>query len=156
MKLQELKQGTYQCWQELVELNSAVVQPETFKAEVRQLYGDLRKKSTWQQAYAAFFARMNWDACLSAHTLIVHVLNPAPDEATYELRHLVLEQLLAIPEALEAIVQGLEEIFRSPSAQEKQCAHEVLEMVGRQSGGRGCIAAGSLRQLAGVDPTAAS
>lgn len=46
MKLAELKQRVYESWECLSSYNSAVIQPENFKLEVRR-YGDLRCKTTW-------------------------------------------------------------------------------------------------------------
>jgi hypothetical protein len=54
MRLQELKQQVYQAWECLSTFNLAVVQPENFKEEVRQQFGDLRRKETWVKALARF------------------------------------------------------------------------------------------------------
>jgi hypothetical protein len=148
MKLNELKQEVYDCWIRLSTYRGALVQPENFKPEVR-IYGDLRRKSTWLHAYAVFFAKINWEAGITEHTAIVHVLNFTPDRWDYELRDEIIEQFLAIPGAIEFISRGLEAIFHSADKEEREAAHGLLEVVGRQSGRTRGIATGHLRQLQG-------
>lgn len=150
MKLAELKQRVYESWECLSSYNSAVIQPENFKLEVRR-YGDLRCKTTWQSAYAAFLAQNIWDAGISEYDLIVVQLNFTPDRWDYELRHQVLEQFLFIPGALEFIIRGLEQIYRSTSKEDRECAHGLLAMVSRQSGGTGSIADGAIRRFTGTN-----
>lgn len=150
MKLVELKQEVYELWERLSSYNGALIQPENFKPEVRY-YGDLRRKTTWQRAYAAFLAQNIWDAGISEHNLIVVQLNFTPDRWDYELRHQVLEQFLAIPGGLEFIIRGLEEIFGSASKEDKECAYELLAMVSEQSGGTRSSADGFIRRLTGTN-----
>ncbi len=111
MQLQELKQQVYQAWECLSTFNLAVVQPENFKSEVRQQFGDLRRKETWVKALARFAARNCYDACLNAHSLILYDFNFTRDRWDYEYRYLILEEFLTIPGALDLIQLGLEQLF---------------------------------------------
>ena len=150
MKLVELKQEVYELWERLSSYNGALIQLENFKPEVRY-YGDLRRKTTWQKAYAAFLAQNIWDADVGEYNLIVVQLNFTPDCWDYELRYQVLEQFLAIPGALEFVVRGLEQIFCSASREDKECAYGLLAMVSEQSGGTGSIADGSIGRFTGTN-----
>ena len=148
MKLKELKQEVYECWEDLSKFHDAIVQPETFKPEMRQ-FGDLRRKSTWEKAYAAFFAKVNWDSGITEHTAIAYVFNFTPDRWDYELRHEILDQYLAIPGAMEFIAGGLEQIYRSSDRSDQECADAFLEVVSEQSRrGTAEFPVGSLRRLA--------
>jgi hypothetical protein len=146
MKLTQLKQEVYDCWTRLSTYRDAIVQPENFLPEMRT-YGDLRRKSTWQKAYAAFFAKLNWDAGITEHTAIVHVFNFTPDRWDYELRYEILEEFLAIPGAMEFIMRGLEEIFHSWDRDDKEYAKQFLEVVGEQPGRTGELTTRHLRRL---------
>lgn len=156
MKLSELKQEVYGCWECLSDFNNALIQPENFKPEVRS-FGDLRYKKTWQKAYAAFFAKLNWDSGITNHTAIVHVFNFTPERWDYNLREEIIEQYLSIPGALEFIIEGLEEIYRSNNLEEHQCANVFLKVASQKSGGTSrSITTRFVRQLSKVDQLRAS
>ena len=147
MKMQDLKKRVYETWKNLSVFNGAVVQAENFKAEVRQI-GDLRYKRTWEAAYCQFSARNMMDSCLDAFTLITIRFNPSWWEP--ELRYLLprcLDEFLALPEGIDAIKQGLEQLLGDyTTTQEKESAHEFFEMARQQSRGFGGDAA-QLAQL---------
>jgi hypothetical protein len=152
MKLAELKQHTYDAWESLSSYNNALVQPENFKPEVRA-FGDLRRKMTWQKAYAAFVARNIFDANTDNRSLITVQLHYTPERWDWDLRDQILDQFLAIPGGMDCIINGLEQILRYPLDKEEQdIAYGVFELVQGQPGGAGRIAARSFRQL----PTAHS
>lgn len=131
MQLEELKAHTYECWKDLSDFNGALIQSENFETEVQQ-FGNLADSKTWQQAYAAFWARNIFDANSDNRTLITTFLNYTPDKWDYELRHQVLEQFLAIPGAMDCIQNGLEQILGNPiDTQEETIAHGVFELVSR-------------------------
>jgi hypothetical protein len=128
MRLDELKERVYSAWEALSTYNSALVQPENFKKEV-SAFGDLRFKATWQKAYAAFLARNIFDSNSDNRTLITVQLYFSPSRWDWELRQEILDQFLAIPEGVDCIINGLEQIFSYPSNQEEQeKAYGVFEL----------------------------
>jgi hypothetical protein len=150
MKLAELKQQAYEAWECLSTFKGAVVQPQNFKAEVKQQFGDLRCKQTWVKAVARFTARNCYDACLDAYSLILYDFNFTPERWDYEYRHLIIEEFLAIPGALELIKLGLEQLFSSTfTSQEREQAHGFFELVPAAAGRIG-LPVGSIPQLAGT------
>jgi hypothetical protein len=110
MNLKQLKSYVYEAWVRLHSFNGAVVQPENFKSEVRR-YGDLRKKSTWEKAVAAFRAQNFFDSNLDNYNLIIWQFHFYPERWDYEFRHQILEEFITIPQGLQCIVNGLEQIF---------------------------------------------
>ncbi|HAG81236.1 MAG TPA: hypothetical protein DCL61_08695 [Cyanobacteria bacterium UBA12227] len=136
MQLNELKQQVYELWKCVCKFNGAIVQPENFKPEVRT-YGDLRRRSTWEKAYAVFFAKLNWDSDISGHTAICYVFNFSPNQWNYKIRYEIIEQFLAIPGAMEFIIRGLEDIFNSADKEDIEYAKQFLEVVGKQQGRTG-------------------
>ena len=112
MKLKELKQQVYECWRDLSAFNGALVQDAQFKPEVRQ-FGDLRRKSTWQKAYTVFWAKNIYDSCLDAWMLCTRFFNYSPNQWDYELRFDVFDEFLKLPEGLDLIRQGLEQLYSS-------------------------------------------
>ena len=156
MRLDELKERVYEAWEALSTYNSALVQPENFKKEV-SAFGDLRFKATWQKAYAAFVARNIFDSNSDNRTLVTVQLYFSPLRWDWELRQEILDQFLAIPEGVDCIINGLEQIFSYPSNQEEQeKAYGVFELVQEQSGGGARVAVGFVRQLGGADSSRAS
>lgn len=133
MKLAQLKQEVYECWEDLSRFRNALIQPENFRAEMRT-FGDLRYKRTWQKAYAAFYAKNAWDSGITPHTAVAYVFNFTPERWDYELRQEIIEQYISIPGALEFIIEGLEEIYRSEEPQDWGCTDGILGMVRAKQG----------------------
>lgn len=156
MRLDELKQRVYSAWEALSTYNSALVQPENFKPEVRA-FGDLRFKATWQKAYAAFVARNIFDSNSDNRTLVTVQLYFSRSRWDWELRQEIFDQFLAIPEGWDCIINGLEQIFSYPiDKEEQEKAYGVFELVKEQSGGSARVAIGFIRQLNGVNSSRAS
>ena len=155
MNLAELKKQVYLYWQDRHEICRSVVQPENFKAEIRQ-YGDLRRKATWIKAYCMFRAINTRDCCLDAYELITIQFNIFPEDPEYPYRHQIFDEFLALPDALELLKTGLEDLFSSDfTTEEREEAHEFFEMVREQSPGRGVEwqpteLAGRIAELAGA------
>jgi hypothetical protein len=130
MRIAELKQQAYEAWECLSTFNGAVVQPQHLKAELRQQFGDLRRKQTWVKALVGFTACNCYDACLDAYSLILYDFNFTPERWDYEYRYLIVEEFLAILEALELIKLGLEQVFSSTfTSQEREQAHGFFELI---------------------------
>ncbi|NJN31442.1 MAG: hypothetical protein HC824_14210 [Synechococcales cyanobacterium RM1_1_8] len=155
MKLPDLKQHVQDAWQDLAEFNGAVLQERNFKPEIRS-FGDLRYKTTWQKAYASFAARSAWFGGITEHTAICHVLNFIPDRWDYDLRHLILDEFLALPGAQDFLIRGLEQIYTGHSSTDQERAHEFLEVVSQQPRGTRRIPAVALGRFPAPDQTAAA
>ncbi|MDY6786132.1 MAG: hypothetical protein SW833_26900 [Cyanobacteriota bacterium] len=150
MKLPQLKQQVYDCWESLSTFNGAIVQPDNFKAEVRK-FGDLRYKRTWENAYCSFWAQNIRDACLDSYELITIYFNYKPDLWDYYLRHQVFEEFLSLPDSVQMLKTGLEQLFLSDfTPQEREEAHEFFILAEEQSRRRGINgdATRFIRQLA--------
>lgn len=138
--MQDLKDAAYGCWKLLHVGHSAVPQPELFKPEVRRL-GDLRFKATWEKAYCYFKARALEMCCLNAYELITVQFNlrfTENDPKAYLLPQ-ALDEFLGMPEGLELIKTGLEQIFGPGSTtQDREDAKPFFEMVAGEpiTGGR--------------------
>ncbi|MGB3693214.1 MAG: hypothetical protein WA865_09440 [Spirulinaceae cyanobacterium] len=133
MKLIQLKQETYECWQRLSIFNSAVVQPENFRAEVRT-FGDLRRKNTWKRAYCSFMARNIDDSCLDACNLILIQFNYQPSDWDYELRHKIFSEFLALSRGPELLKTALEQLFSTElTKEERKEADGFFKLAGEQS-----------------------
>lgn len=146
MKMQSLKDATYRAWENLSRYNGAVVQPQTFKPEMRR-YGDLRCKATWERAYCDFVARNIADSCLDAYELITIQFNYAPDHQGYSLRHQVFDAFMALPEGPELIKMGLEQLFGDLPPETKAEAHGFFRLVQEHPGGLRGDAARPLERL---------
>ncbi|MBT9317515.1 hypothetical protein [Leptothoe spongobia] len=127
MKLQDLKTVTYETWSFLHELEDAVLQPDNFKAEIRQ-YGDLRCKLTWEKAYVALEAATleypaleNWQ--------MVQMCFCRPDRAELiDYNDQVLGAFLQFPDGLERIQNGLEWLYYRPSElNDQQDARQLVQ-----------------------------
>ncbi|MBD2054470.1 hypothetical protein H6F88_00200, partial [Oculatella sp. FACHB-28] len=99
-KTGELKQHVWEEWEQLNSFKGVLAQPQNFKPEVRQ-FGDLRCKATWVKALARFTAVNVYKSCLDAYSLILHDFNFKPERWDYEFRELILNEFLAMPDALD-------------------------------------------------------
>lgn len=133
MKLSIIKQKVYHAWECLSTYNSALVQSENFKSDVRY-YGDLRRKKTWEKALVAFIAQNMFDSNLDNYNLILWQFNFTPDRWDYEFRNQILEEFLALPGGLDCLVNGLEQIFQSNDLEDKEKASGLLTRVVKKSG----------------------
>jgi hypothetical protein len=126
MKLPELKEKVYEAWESLNTFKGVIAQPDSFKPEVRSL-GDLRRKATWVKALTQFQALNSYKACLDAYSLILNDFNFTPDRWDYEFRNEILDQFLTMPDGLDLIRLGLEQLFSSTfTSQEREEAHGSL------------------------------
>jgi len=140
MKLPELKQRTQEAWKYFHEATGTVA-ARSLKDEVRAHFGDLRRRDTWIRALASFEARFHRAACLDAWSLITHSFNVTPDRWDYEIRHEFFEAFLQLPDGLELLKMGLEQLFTDFTAEEQEC-DGFLELVAEQRERRGFDAIG--------------
>ena len=140
MKLPFLKAKTRELWNYSHKTHSAIVIDAHFKPEMRH-YGDLRRKVTWEQAYCHFYARYIYDCCLDAYT-VVFGLSISEEDWRYPYRELIFAEYLKLPESLELLRLGLEQIFIDPddyTPQEREEAYGVLGLVQKQPRGDGWL-----------------
>lgn len=107
---------------------------EQFKDEVRQRFGDLRKRSTWEQAAIAYEAQSMAaiDGCLEPMEILKYMAVDSPSNGPVRIHYkdAVLEQMLMYPELLELIKEVLEDLYRSDSAEERFLVGQFMESVG--------------------------
>jgi hypothetical protein len=115
-KLYELKTKTYECWLSLLEVNQAFhiscekpSEDKVFKKEMR-FYGDLRRKDTWEKAYAAVMARFLWSVNDDNKFLIeFYLIQQSKEEGWRYLLPRVVEEYMMLPGGAESLAQGLSE-----------------------------------------------
>jgi hypothetical protein len=135
MKLRELKQKVYDAWEFLSGYRNCVVLPENFKGEVRKEFGDLRYKETWIRALARYEALNAFHDCLDAHQLILHTLNFTEDRWDYEFRYRIFDEFLMIPDALDLLKLGLEQLMSdSFTPSDRRDANGFYQLVAGQQG----------------------
>lgn len=115
MKLAALKEQTYQTWliDYLIDDPETPVQTATtdlaFKSVIRDRFGDLRRKSTWEAAFASIMAKSMYEHFDERHFLIEHNFIEFPQQYGYsEYVPQILEQFLQIKGGMECIVSGLQ------------------------------------------------
>ena len=147
MDMQELKTVTYQAWENRSRYHSAVVQPEYFEPEI-STYGDIADRETWEKAYSVFQALNIEESCLDAQELITIQFNYSSDHDHFELRCRVFDEFIALPDGLDLIKAGLEELFGNGCTPEER-TDGFFAMVERQLGIRADRgnAVGSIKQL---------
>ena len=154
MKLLQLKQKVYEAWEQLSGFKGILVQPDQFQPEIKQ-FGDLRRKDTWSKALARFEALNAYKSCLDAYSLILNDFNFTPDRWDYEFRYQILDEFLMIPDGLDLIRLGLEQLFSSTfTPQEREEAHGFFELVEEQRSRTG-LPIESVWQLSGASTTGA-
>ena len=136
MKLAELKQRAYEQWEKHCRFNRAVIQTNLFKDEIRSQFGDLRRRSTWENALCRYRALNAEIGLLDAFTLITQVFNFRPGRWDYPYRHQIFEEFLTLPNGLELLRTGLEQIFSNDvMPTERNQANGFFELV--QAAARG-------------------
>ena len=116
--LDTLKSKTYDLWRELHKLNECYFQdapdPDSnpsFLAET-QAHGALDQVSTWEAIYASLKVKFLADGCLEDGQYLIefYLLYASQKWGWRPLLPLVIAQLEMIPEAVEAIIDGLRSI----------------------------------------------
>jgi hypothetical protein len=136
MKLVELKARVRYLWATYTDLyGDALVQPENFKPDIRKEFGDLRRRDTWEKAYSRYKALNSQIGLLDAHRLILFDFNFTTDRDDYEYRHQIFDEWLALPDGLDLIKLGLEQIFSVDfTPREREDAHGFFELVQEHRG----------------------
>lgn len=134
MKLTDLKAKVQYLWANYTRLyGKALIQPETFKPQIRREFGDLRRRDTWEKAYWRYRALSSQIGLLDAHRLILSDFNFTPDRDDYEYRHQIFAEWLSLPDGLDLIKLGLEQVLSVDfTQQEREEAHGFFELVQEQ------------------------
>jgi len=119
MKFKRIKKRTYDCLLLLHKVNSAMPQPEQFKAEI-QAMGKPGRYETWVKALADFYTRASLTGCLDAWSLITVTLDFPPGSEFYEFRHEIFEEFIALPDGIEALKMGFEQLLGIPFTREEK------------------------------------
>ncbi|HAG81634.1 MAG TPA: hypothetical protein DCL61_10805 [Cyanobacteria bacterium UBA12227] len=96
---------------------------------------------------------------LDAYDLLLYTFNFTPDCWDYEYRHQIFDEFLMLPEALEIIKTGLEQLFSIDFTQEqRESAHGFFELLQEQCERRGIISNsdGFIREFAELTRTTQS
>jgi hypothetical protein len=116
MNLEDLKAKTHHAWEEFHKLQSELSGAETlpaksFEQEVEE-YGSLTEEATWRKAYASLSAKSLAESSLEDPQYLIefHLVYASQKWGWNELLPDVLAELAKIPEAAEAIADGLESI----------------------------------------------
>lgn len=132
MKLPQLKAKTWETWLMLQKFAGVVVQPENFPSEVRS-FGDLRCRQTWKRALGNFWALTIARSVLDPVALVTVYLNPPIEDWTWEVRYETLEAFVRIPGALDAIREGLTQIWGQSTPTRGDNIDGIFELVERSA-----------------------
>ncbi|HEY9879658.1 MAG TPA: hypothetical protein V6D29_14465 [Leptolyngbyaceae cyanobacterium] len=142
--IQTLKQNVLRFWTMLHTSTASVCQSENFKPEVRKLFGDLRRKNTWEKAFAHFYVQ--WVlSCAADGDIFFKLMDPnrwAPWQQA--LRFFILEALLTDRKAEEVIGGSYESLAVNNRT---ELANGLLELARE---GRGTDQPTALLSQAGV------
>jgi hypothetical protein len=147
MKLKELKTKVFSLWADYTRWYGKAIAPvEAFKPEIRSQFGDLRKRSTWEAAYCRYSAMVSQIGLLDAYRLILNDFNFTPTREDYQYRHRIFDEWLMLPDGLDLIKLGLEQLFSTDfTPQEREHAHGFFELV--QESTRGELAGITTRSI---------
>jgi len=115
MKLAALKEKTYRTWL----LDFLIEDPETpiqtactdlaFKSVIRDRFGDLRRRSTWETAFVSLKAQSMYNNNSHSQYLVELSFISAPVKEGYaEYVPQILEQFLKLEGGMDCIVTGLQ------------------------------------------------
>ncbi len=77
--------------------------------------------------------------CLDAHSLVLHTLNFTEDRWDYEFRHRIFDEFLIIPDALDLLKLGLEQLMsESFSSSDRRGVNGCYQLVAEQQGRDRC------------------
>ncbi|HEY9764593.1 MAG TPA: hypothetical protein V6D07_18845 [Trichocoleus sp.] len=140
IKLSELKNEVYHLWD--TDDVTSVSQPESFRADLRKRFGDLRKTETWESAYAYYYVEILVQFGIGAEIegIYRYYLDIEEwDPWRKALRLKVLEAMMANPTCIEIVRNTLEEMFQRKGVERtlesiREFYNLVHEYVGEQGG----------------------
>jgi hypothetical protein len=147
LKINQLRHEAYQTWEtnlyvlglynpapESIGLPKAEAESlpytnQAFKNEVRKRFGDLKRRSTWEQAAIWFTAQGMAQSYLEPYQIVGYMVSPdymnAPIRQHYGEQ--VIEAMLQFSEVIDIIKDGLEQIYQdSFYRQERQLVEQFI------------------------------
>jgi hypothetical protein len=115
MKLEQLKQVTFQTWEFLNWQRDVTADFGDLLREVSQ-YGDLESKETWERAFVAIEATSLYYPALDGHQLIQLVFTHPHEPELIEYNDQILKQFLQFPSSLDRLEIGLEQLYYQPTS----------------------------------------
>lgn len=146
LSLQQLKSETYLQWETLLlergafnpyplsfdvsttEANQLPFINLAFKAEIRQQFGDLRCRSTWETAAIALTAHGMAQSFLEPYQVIGFMVSPEYMESPIR-RHYgerLVAEMMTYPEVIDRIRRGLEQIYRDGYSEERALVDQFI------------------------------
>ena len=147
LKLQTLRQEAYCSW-ETICCSRGVYNPlpyahevseaeakrfpiinTAFKSEVRQRFGDLRRRSTWEAAAIWLLAQAIAQAHLEPYEIVGFMVSADYDPNDPVRQHYgeqVVKAMFQFPEIIDIIRQGLEQIYRDGYTEERQLVETFI------------------------------
>lgn len=148
LKLKQLRQEAYAAWELLCSskgvylgvLETVDLPPhqaerlpltsKTFKDDIRQQFGDLRRRDTWERAAIQLTAHQMVQSYMEPYEIVGYMASASymhcPIRAHYG--ELLIDAMLAFPEVLDIIRRGLEQLYQEPHQSEGlEIAHTFLK-----------------------------
>jgi len=107
-----LRAKTLHTWRGFHKLQECEIPDESaFLAEVQQ-YGDLNQVETWENAWTSLWAKFLAESVLDEPAFLVesYLIQGSHEEGWVELMPLMLSKMAEIPEALDAVLDGIADI----------------------------------------------
>lgn len=152
LTISELRREAYQSWETLyyvqglysavplsVDLPKAEAerQPFTnkvFKDEIRKRFGDLRRRSTWEQAAIWMAAQGMAQSYLEPYQIVGYLVSPTymNDPIRERYGEQVIEAMLQFPEVIDIIKDGLEQVYQHAEYHQERSLVEQFIREGNQ------------------------
>lgn len=152
LTLKQLRQEAYSDW-EVICIERSVYNPapesiglpkaetaqlpytnQAFKDEVRQRFGDLRRRSTWEQAAIWMCAQGMAQSFLEPYQILGFMLSPTYMRSAVREHYgqQIIEAMLQFPEVIAILKDGLEQVYQNVEYQEERALVEQFIKDGNQ------------------------
>jgi hypothetical protein len=107
---------------------------KAFKDEVRKRFGDLRRRSTWEQAAIWMAAQGMAQSYLEPYQIVGYMVSPnyMNDPIRQQYGQQVIEAMLQFPEIIDIIKDGLEQVYQNVEYQQERSLVEQFIRDGHQ------------------------
>jgi len=107
---------------------------KVFKDEVRQRFGDLRRRSTWEQAAIWMAAQGMAQSYLEPYQILGYMVSPTymNDLIRQHYGQQVIEAMLQFPGVIDILKDGLEQVYQNTEYQEERALVEQFIKDGHQ------------------------
>ncbi|PSB68593.1 hypothetical protein C7B61_00190 [filamentous cyanobacterium CCP1] len=152
LKISQLRKEAYWAWESLCAVKGvflgapeSIDLPEaeadrlpftnrTFKDEIRQQFGDLRRKATWEQAAIHYTAHSMVQSYMEPYMIVGFMASPQFMTSAIREHYgdQVLELMLQFPETVDIVKRGLEQLYYESDRQEDHdVAQKFFQTVGK-------------------------